>query len=256
MRNIAYIANDNGITAVINGETMTITSDNPTFGQVLEALKDTSVPAEVVAGLFRTANAVKRYLKGKVSIDEGSSTVTYEGEELDNVIVDRILQFMSDGLPVDPLIALLERLMANPSRRAIQELYKFLEHKSMPITEDGCFLAYKGVNEHYMDMHTGTFDNSVGTVNEMPRSKVDDDFRVGCSYGFHVGSLEYATGFGPVTVIVKVDPADVVSVPEDCGCQKLRTAKYEVIAEYQGAINAPLVNTAAPYTAFDFDDLD
>jgi hypothetical protein len=34
-------------------------------------------------------------------------------------------------------------------------------------------------------------------------------------------------------VIVEVDPADVVSVPHDCNNQKLRTAKYAVIAEFE-----------------------
>jgi hypothetical protein len=154
---------------------------------------------------------------------------------------------MADGLPVEPLVNFLKNLLANPSKRSIEELYKFLEHKNMPITDDGCFLGYKGVRDDYMDVHSGRFDNHPGKVHEMPRSKVDDDFRRGCSYGFHVGSLEYATGWGPRTVIVKVNPKDVVSVPEDCNWQKLRTAKYEVIDNYNGPLPQNYTKDVDPY---------
>jgi hypothetical protein len=60
----------------------------------------------------------------------------------------------------------------------------------------------------------------------------------------HVGSLEYVRGFacgygtegGDRIVIVKVNPADVVSVPYDCQNQKVRTCKYEVLREYTGPL--------------------
>jgi hypothetical protein len=60
----------------------------------------------------------------------------------------------------------------------------------------------------------------------------------------HVGSLEYVRGFacgygeegGDRIVIVKTNPADVVSVPHDCEYQKVRTAKYLVVSEYTGPL--------------------
>jgi hypothetical protein len=89
----------------------------------------------------------------------------------------------------------------------------------------------------------------------MPRGKVDDDFRRGCSFGFHVGTREYATSWGPRTMLVKVDPADVVSVPSDCECQKLRTSRYTVVCEDQGALTRPLHDSASPYSALKSDAL-
>ena len=68
----------------------------------------------------------------------------------------------------------------------------------------------------------------------MERSSVDDDFRNGCSKGLHAGSLEYAKGWGKRVLLIEIDPADVVSVPEDCDCQKLRCCKYKVIGECTG----------------------
>ena len=97
----------------------------------------------------------------------------------------------------------------------------------MPLTPDGNFLAYKGVREDYTDWHSGKFSNKVGDVNEMTRNNVCDDANVGCSDGFHAGSYEYAKGYahnGGNLMIVEIDPSDVVSVPHDCDCQKLRTA--------------------------------
>ncbi len=248
---INYIVTENGIAAVIDGEQYTITSDNPSYGEVKEAIIAREDPS-YIADLFRTANAVKRYTKGLVEVRDG--VLYYEGEEIHNVVVDRILSFMSERLPVEPLIAFLGRLLANPSRRSIEELYTFLEHGGFPITPDGCFLGYKGVNDNYTDVHSGKFSNRPGDVNEMPRQKVDDDFRRGCSYGFHVGTLEYATNWGSRTVIVKVDPADVVSVPEDCNFQKLRTSKYEVVCDFKGGITRPLANAFSPYNDDDDDN--
>jgi hypothetical protein len=34
-------------------------------------------------------------------------------------------------------------------------------------------------------------------------------------------------------VLVEINPADVVSIPLDCECQKLRTCKYMVVQEYE-----------------------
>jgi acyl carrier protein len=65
----------------------------------------------------------------------------------------------------------------------------------------------------------------------------------------HVGSLEYAKGWGQRVVLVEVDPADVVSVPSECSCQKLRCCKYVVLAEYTG----PMPDTLT--TEFDDEDV-
>jgi hypothetical protein len=91
-----------------------------------------------------------------------------------------------------------------------------------------------GADAKYVDIHSGTFDNTPGLVVRMERSKVDSDRRNECSHGLHVGAYAYASSFGPVTLKVIVNPADVVSVPSDCSCQKIRVCKYfvsEVVSE-------------------------
>ena len=54
-------------------------------------------------------------------------------------------------------------------------------------------------------------------------------------------------------MLVEIDPSDVVSVPLDCDCQKLRTAKYKVVALHE-TIEKPLDEEI--YGQWDEDDLD
>jgi hypothetical protein len=166
-----------------------------------------------------------------VAVSE-TGEVTFDGRPIHNTLTQRIFEFMSQGLPWKPLARFLENLMANPSRRAVQELYGFLENRGIAITPDGQFLAYKGVRHDFKDVWSGKFDNSVGQIHEVPRNEVDDNPNNTCSYGFHVGSHEYATGWaggeGNV-MLVKVNPADAVSVPNERTAEKLRVCKYEVV---------------------------
>jgi hypothetical protein len=182
-----------------------------------------SSPIEVIRGLICTV--------GKISVTEDE--VLFDGTPVVDSITVRILEYVKNGWEVKHLASFLNKLYANPSFNSRQFLHKFLEHKHLPISEDGFFLAYKGVTEDYLDLHTRTFDNSVGQVHTIERKDVDDNPANYCSYGFHVGSLEYATGFGVRTMIVKIDPSDVVSVPTDCSFQKMRVCKYEVISEFE-----------------------
>lgn len=178
---------------------------------------------------------------GDVSVVHGA--IYYQGYQVHNLVTERILQLLDHGMDVEPSIRFLDKLMKNPSKRAVDELYTFLEHKNMPLTSNGNFLAYKGVKSDYSDVYTGQFDNSVGQVREMPRNRVDDDKDVGCSQGFHAGSLDYAAGYMPDDghlMVVEIDPADVVSVPLDCDCQKLRTCRYKVVDEYKDALTHPV----------------
>ena len=133
-----------------------------------------------------------------------------------------------------PLFNFIEKLLDNPSNHSVEQLYNFLNYKELPIDPDGYVIGYKGVRDDYKDKYSGKFDNSVGQVLEMKRRNVDDDPNVGCSYGFHVGSFDYADSWANHDgrlMVVRFDPQDAVSVPNDCQYQKLRVCKYEVIGE-------------------------
>ncbi len=228
---IPYILTDDSLTVVLNGESFTMNKSNPAFRNALEALQ--SDDAKRLETMFDTPKAVTEYVDGSIEVTSAGE-VKYKGSEVHNHVVGRILSFMSEGLPYKPLVKFLEKLMENPSRRSTEELYRFLEHRQMPLTPDGNFLAYKGIREDYTDWYSGKFSNKVGETLEMPRNGVCDDASYGCSSGFHAGSLEYAEGYGNGghLMVVQINPEDVVSVPNDCDCQKLRTCKYKVVDKY------------------------
>ena len=236
---IPFILTEESLTVVIDGKAHTMNNAHPSWLQAKKALANEEF--EKLSDLFNIAKAVENYLDEEAGIEVKDSTVYFDGEAIHNVVVDKILKFMSEDAPFKPLVKFLGKLMDNPSRRAVNELYSFLEHKNMPLTPEGNFLAYKGVSSDFKDFYTGKFSNKVGDVLEMTRNRVCDDAAIGCSHGFHAGSYEYAKGYasrGGNLMVVEIDPADVVSVPNDCDCQKLRTAKYKVVGHYE-TVEAP-----------------
>ena len=235
---------DGNLTLVLNNRTYQVLPDHINYKMILEALP--SATADELLDIVDVEKAVATFSDGLVEIKNGQ--VTYEGEVVHGSISKRILEFMSKGLPFQPLVNFLNNLMENPSMQSQKELYDFLEHEHLPITEDGHFLAYKAVRSDYKDKYRGVFDNSVGKICKMQRAKVDDDRARGCSDGLHAGALNYVAGYGSVEsgdriVIVKINPRDVVSVPSDCNCEKLRTCQYEVVGEYQGELLKPLYSS-------------
>ena len=238
---VPFMFVDGNLTVMLKGKAHQVLPDHVNYNNILEVLP-TATEDELVT-LVDLEASVNAFSDGQVTIKDGK--VLHAGDEVHGSIAKRILEFMSKGLPFEPLVKFLDNVMQNPSMQSQQELYDFLEHESLPVTEDGCFLAYKAVSSDFKDKYRGIFDNSVGSICEMPRAKVNDNRSVGCSQGLHAGALNYVANYGSVEsndriVIVKINPEDVVSVPSDCNCEKLRTCKYEVVGEYQGELLKPL----------------
>lgn len=232
---------DGNLTLILNNKAYQVLPDHINYRLILDALP--TATNDELTELVDIEKAIASFSHGHVEVR--NSKVFYQGEEVHGSISKRILEFMSKGLPFEPLVNFLNNLMDNPSMQSQKELYDFLEHEHLPITEDGYFLAYKAVRADYMDKYAGKFRNKVGDVCEMQRAKVDDNRGVGCSQGLHAGALNYVAGYGCADsgdhiMIVKINPKDVVSVPSDCNCEKLRTCRYEVVGEYQGELLKPL----------------
>jgi len=246
---------DGNLTLVLNNRTYQVLPDHINYNMILEALP--TATADELLEIVDIEKAVSTFSDGLVEIKNGK--VLYESEEVHGSISKRILEFMSKGLPFYPLVNFLHNLMENPSMQSQKELYDFLEHEHLPITEDGYFLAYKAVRSDFKDKYRGVFDNSVGNVCKMTRAKVDDNRSRGCSDGLHAGALNYVASYGSLEagdkiVIVKINPKDVVSVPTDCNCEKLRTCEYLVVGEYQGELLKPLYS--ANFAEDDYTDED
>jgi hypothetical protein len=178
-----------------------------------------------------------------VSVDGGR--FSWDGIPMPEMFTGTIMDMINQGYPFEPMLNFLDNMSQNPSDHAIVELFEFMENKNMPITPDGHFLAYKAVRADYKDIWSGTFDNSVGNVCEIERKQVNSNRESHCAAGLHVGAFDYAKSYGGIDLdegedgggnklmICKVNPRDVVSVPSDCRCQKLRCCRYEVVSEFE-----------------------
>ena len=225
----------------IDGKQYTINASDKQFNEAVNSFK--SEDWELLLDVLNPAKKIQSLYAKYEQIEVKDGNVFINDEPVNSLIAERILQFLENGIDCVPVFKFFIKLQNNPSKRAVDELYTFLEHKNLPITDNGNFLAYKGVRADYLDVHSGKFSNVVGEVLSMPRNKVDDNKENGCSYGFHAGTLEYASGFKPHNgkmMIVEIDPSDVVSIPTDSDCQKLRTARYKVVGEYEDTLTKPL----------------
>ena len=223
-----YLIQGNNIVVVIGNKSHTISKTHITYNKVLDAIK--AGDWDSLPDIIEPKKVVLNYGAGNVSIQ--GETLFWKGKELNTGLSVRMIQMLQEGFPIEPMVNFMENLYKNPSKRAVTELYGFLEKNNLPITPDGHFLAYKKVRENFFDVHSGTMDNSPGKVVEMERHEVDDNRDNTCSTGLHFCGMSYLSCFGGErTVIVKINPADVVSIPSDYNDAKGRTCRYEVIGE-------------------------
>jgi hypothetical protein len=244
---IPYIVTKDSVTVMYNGVTHTVREGMVNYAGLREAIRNKDWDS--VPNLLNPAKAVESFGDGNIEVRDGE--VYYQGEILRNGVTRRILDMVAEGFDAEPITLFLANLMANPSKTAVDELYDWLEGTSLPITEDGYFLAYKRVRDDYGSFYDdGKTLNRVGDKPSMPRNKVDDNRNRTCSQGLHFCSLSYLPyyygGQGRV-VIVKVNPADVVSIPSDYDHAKGRAWTYEVIGEHEDgerkeALHTPVVS--------------
>lgn len=276
---LPYIMGSNFVTVMVEGVTHTIGQDQPTYKALREAIRNKDFDA--VPGLVSPAKAVETFGAGEITVRDNE--VYYMGTPLRNGVTSRILQMVTEGFDAQPLMRFLSKLMSNPSKTAVDELYDWLEGTRLPITEEGDFIAYKKVRDDYRDFYTGKVlnkpadvmtDKDLASIAEpmngvqvsvvdgvttltMPRNQVDDNRDRTCSQGLHFCSLSYLPNYhggqGRV-LLVKINPADVVSIPSDYNFAKGRAWTYQIVGEHKGgeqveAFETPVVtNRAEPVT--------
>jgi hypothetical protein len=230
MSKINYIITDHNITVNYQGQTHIVSRQEPLANQLIEAIKQGK--SDQIPDLVSTAKRVETFGQGDFTVRDG--IVSIRGREVPEVLSKKILRFADQGLPHQPLVRFADNLLENPSFRAVQQLFQFLEHNDHPLTEDGNFIAYKKVRADFKDAYTGTFDNSPGQIPEVPRNQVDEDPTKTCSNGLHVANWNYAhdiyhAGDNPIMLEVEVNPKDVVAVPDDYDQSKMRLCRYKVL---------------------------
>ena len=249
-----YIINNSGIVLFIDNKPLKFERGSMQYAKILEKfdLPEAEQDAAIREVIQKTSpNAEKNGFK------ISPESVSYLGEELPQSLADKVRAIHEEGLPLSLFEKFWQNLQLNPSASSVRELYEFLSYKELPLTEDGCFLAYKGLDSNFWSISgnkvtkvingqtnkSGNIFNGVGEKIEVRRWDVDDNRTNHCSFGLHVGSLDYARGFAQGTVVVvKINPKDVVSVPNDYNCQKCRVSAYEVVSIFEQEITAPVVD--------------
>jgi hypothetical protein len=245
-RQVRYSITDKNITVNFDGRTHIVSRADALADKLYQAIKEDR--KDDIPDLISAASRIEKFGKGDFEVKDG--LVYVNGIATPSFLSAKILKFQSEGLPHLPLVRFAENLQKNPSYRSVKELNEFLEKNDHPLTDDGFFIAYKRVREDFTDIHSGTFDNHPGKEPSMPRNQVNDDCTQTCSDGLHVANWWYAhtqfSSYDPATdrmVEVKVNPADVVSIPIDYNNAKMRVCKYLVLSEVNKEESSSLVSS-------------
>ena len=217
----------------INVDTIVVLNTDPKYNEIVDAIKcnkplDKFFVKEQLKLVSITTN-------NSVVIDEHG--VKFKGFTIQGNLAEAITTMYLDGRlkANDSMVLFLDNLTQNPDSRVFEQLYPFMQHNDIEVSDDGCLLAYKKVRGDYYDIHSGTIRNAPGDKPSMPRVMVQNDPSQTCSAGLHVCAKSYLSNFGndssDKVVIVKVNPKDVVSVPYDYNGAKMRVCEYEVLAD-------------------------
>ena len=118
-----YLIQGKNIVVIIDNQPHTVTSTHIGYEKLKQAIKDSDW--DTVKQVVDPAKEILNYGQGHVAVQ--GSKVFYKDRELVGVMTQRLIEMYQDGFPVEPLILFMENLMQNPSKRAVDELYKFLE---------------------------------------------------------------------------------------------------------------------------------
>ncbi|WP_018234433.1 hypothetical protein [Thioalkalivibrio thiocyanodenitrificans] len=234
---IPYIKTEQGVSFFAGGRSHAISRESKIYEEVVDAIRMGAGESAILDMIEREEARLNKATQITDAISVKAGQVFHRDQPVDLRLTEYMIRMLDEGFDLVPMANFLENLLKNPSYRAKYGLYDFIEYGRMPITPDGCFLAYKAVNPDYTDIRTGTVDNSIGAEPSMPRNEVDEDPDQTCSKGYHVCSFDYLPRYshnnGRV-MVAKVNPADVVAVPRDYRNTKMRICRYEVVAEHEG----------------------
>jgi hypothetical protein len=231
---LPFTLSDESLTVFVEGKMRTVLSNTRNFDLLKEHLNCKVHDAKLVLKLSDREEYVRASTVGsKVTVVGG--VVYYDGQVVYGALTDKLLNLLDQGYDVSPWTKFLENLMDNPSYRSRKCLFEFLDHFNAPLTAGGNFIAFKRVGRDWKDLHSGTYTNTIGALIKMDRSKVDDNPQHSCSSGLHVCADEYLEGYAnggySRTLVVEVNPANVVAVPYDYNFSKMRVCEYRVLSE-------------------------
>ena len=241
-----YFKDKNQVTVYFaNGDVAVWKSDHPQFNKVVnKCLRNDWEEVELVHNQTKAIMTGITFVddEGNVVLERGDKKITLQDKE--NALLNLIRIMKNKGVidsEIESIKPFLYNCLENPYINAVQEIYDYCKAMDFEITEDGCFLAYKNVNKDLTSVHDGKTQHTIGEYVEV--SQVDTNRNNTCSQGLHFCSRSYLTSFsGEVTLIVKINPIDVVSIPTDYNFAKGRCRKYQVVGIIAKGSNLNITN--------------
>ncbi len=255
------------ITVFIPGQAPLVAhSSHPNYDKIVAGVMASDENVSELFDVAQTAAEKFDRLTERVSVANGR--LYFDAVEVDNSLATQVVRFINEGIEdYKPLVNFFDNVMTNDNQHSREQLYDWLNTRDFTITPEGMIVGYKGVErlednvfQSIMsgraivngEVQSGKITQKVSDVVEMPRTEVQFDPAVGCSTGLHVGTWDYASGFGRGAVLeVHVNPRDVVSVPSECDHQKMRVSRYTVVSVTDVPYTAPVWDE---YEDDDFDD--
>lgn len=264
------IANKTGVTLYLeNGSTLELKNDEFRTQQVLERIMPVLVKnqiAEVELELYSAERSVEEKTGGfirffkktgdavrslfqrqgvnentvrehKVDVPAQTTVAVVNNVEIPGVEkLTKQIEYAAKTGNVEGLKNFMDRLSRIVDKRGhtVQELLRFIEQGDLPIADDGSIIAYKRLykeQDYFVDPHTRTVRQKIGSLVQMDVGHVDSNRRVLCSTGLHIGRRDYMGSFsGDTIMLCKIAPEDVIAVPIN-ETSKMRVAAYHIVAQ-------------------------
>lgn len=124
------------------------------------AEKDVKKKADMyyaILDFFDPSERLKHKLDGRFEVtSDGKMFLEGTEERIPSYLSNRIKKHLEDGLPVEALVKYWKRLILNPDENVKDQLFPFMEHSDIAITEEGYIYAVKAVKL------LGGFDKDTG----------------------------------------------------------------------------------------------
>lgn len=255
------IASTNGITLfMVDGTSEALPNEGfrtaEIMAKIAPALAIMQVPVEVDLEEFSIAAKVEELTGGAVKLEEtvdGKLLAEVKGEKVDvSAMRSHAEASLADKAP-EGLARFMESFAQVKHQHSARELMDFMQRGDLPIADDGCIIGYKVLavrGYRFVDKHTCSVSQTLGSLVYMPHDAVDADRRRDCSNGLHIASRNYLSGFhsaGDALFLIKIRPKDVISVPE-YDHTKMRAAAYHIVARIDDDDAYHIVNRRTPLT--------
>lgn len=182
-----------------------------------------------------TSDADVTISKDSIIVDKDSDDpITIDINDIDSAYVNliEVLKkhgFIRENENIDNIKPFLQKVAQNTYIDAIQELYDYLKNGDFEITTEGNILAYKRVNDNLTSVYDNKTKHAIGEYTSV--NTFDTNRENTCSTGLHFATKQYLASYkGSTTILVEIDPRDIISIPVDYQYNKGRCKRYKTIA--------------------------